>query len=248
MTRILRRRLALTVALAAVLAGGTAVALGATTSPRHTRGTRQTRVGARGERRAGIVQTAASYLGLTPAQLNEQLGQGRSLAQVAAATPAKSEAGLVAAIVESIKAKVPSAPPSLETRVRAIVNRTPRIELARHAALGAHRHGALRAAALAYLGMTRHELITQLKTGKTLAQVADATPGKSAAGLTDALLATVKGRLDARVAAHELDKSRESARLTALRSRIARVLVRTHVGRRAAHSETGTSASSAAGA
>lgn len=236
--------MALTVALAAVLAGGTAVALAATTSPKHTRATRQTRAHSRTGRRAGIVQAAASYLGVTPAQLNEQLGQGKSLAQVAAVTPGKSEAGLVAAIVESIEAKVPSPPRGMETRVKAIVNRTPGTELGRHAALGAHRHGGLRAAALAYLGMTRHELTQQLETGKTLAQVADATPGKSAAGLTEALLASVKDKLEARAAAH---KRAEGSHLAALRTRIAHLLATAHPGRHSAQSETGTSTTPAPG-
>jgi len=249
MGRMLRRRLALAVAFAAILAGGTAVALGATTAPKHTRGTRQARIHSRAEKRRGIAQAAASYLGLAPAQLNEQLAQGKSLAQIAATTPGKSEAGLVAAIVEAIKAKVPSAPTAaLETRVKAIVHRTPATELARHSRLGARRHGALRAAALAYLGMTRHELIGQLKTGKTLAQVADATPGKSAAGLTEALLATVKSKLNSRVAAHKLSQKAESARMTALRARITHLLATTHLGHRAAHSPTGTNTTLAPGA
>lgn len=234
--------MALTVAFAAILAGGTAVALGASTSPKHARGTRQTRVHSRSEKRRGLVQAAASYLALTPAQLNAQLAQGKSLAQIAATMPGKSEAGLVAAIVEAVKAKVPSATTAaLETRVKALVNRTPRTELARHGRVGARRHGALRAAALAYLGMTRHELIEQLKTGKTLAQVADATPGKSAAGLTEALLATVKTKLNTRVAAHKLSKKAEGARLTVLHARITHLLATTHLGHRTAHSQSGAS-------
>ncbi len=234
--------MALGVALAAILAGGTAVALGATSAPKHARGIRQARVHARGAKRRGIIQAAISYLGLAPTQVAAQLHQGKSLAQIAAATPGKSEAGLVAAIVEAVKGKIPSPPADLEARIKAIVNRTPGTELARHTRLGGRRHGALRAAALAYLGMTRHELIKQLKTGKTLAQVADSTPGKSAAGLTEVLLATFKGKLDARVAAHQLSKGAESARLAFLRGRISRLLDQTHVGLRAAHGQTGTSA------
>jgi hypothetical protein len=235
MRRILRRRVALTVAVVAVLAGGTAVALGATTAPKHARTARHARVHTRGERRQGIIQAAAGYLGLAPSQLGEQLRQGKSLAQIAAATPGKTEAGLVAAIVEAVKAKIPSPPADLETRVKAIVNRSPRTELARHARLGSRRHGALRTAALSYLGITRHQLIEQLKSGKTLAQVADSTPGKSAAGLTGVLLGTFKGKLDARVAAHQLSKSAETARLALLRSRISRLLAWTHTGHHAAH-------------
>lgn len=242
MRPVLRRRVALIVALAAVLAGGTAVALGATAAPKHARSTRHGRVHARGERRQGIIQAAAGYLGLAPSQLGEQLRQGKSLAQIAVATPGKTEAGLVAAIVEAVKAKIPSPPADLETRVKAIVNRSPRTELARHARLGARRHGALRAAALGYLGITRHQLIEQLKSGKTLAQVADSTPGKSAAGLTEVLLGTFKGKLDARVAGHHLSKSAETARLTLLRSRISRLLSWTHTGRHAAHNGAATPA------
>lgn len=231
--------MALIVALAAVLAGGTAVALGATSTREHTRSAPHAH--ARGARRAEIVAAASSYLGLTPTQLSEQLRHGKSLAAVAAATPGKSEAELVAAITEAVKAKFPSAPADLETRVKAIVNRTPRAEAKRHARLGASRHGALRAAALSYLGLTRHELLQQLKSGKTLAEVADSTPGKSSAGLTEALLGTFKSKLDARVAAHQLSKSAETVRLTVLRSRISRLLSSTHTGRHSAQSGTGTS-------
>ncbi len=241
MGRILRRRVALIVALAAVLAGGTAVALGATSTPTHTRAARRAHTHARGARRAGIIAAASSYLGLTPTQLAEQLRQGKSLATIAAATPGKSEAGLVAAITEAVKAKLPSAPADLETRVKAIVNRTPRTEARRHARLGSGRHGALRAAALSYLGLTRHQLLQQLKSGKTLAQVADSTPGKSSAGLSEVLLGTFKSKLDARVAAHQLSKSAETARLTVLRTRISRLLSWTHTGRHSAQSGTGTS-------
>ena len=234
MKRILRRRLALTVAFAAIIAGGTAVALGATTSPKHAaRASGQARVHRGGERRRGMFGAAASYLGLTHKQLAEQLRSGKSLAQVAAATPGKSEAGVVAAIAAAVSAKVPSPPAGLEADVKALVNRTPGKELSRHRQLGGARHGALRAAALAYLGMTRHELIGQLKAGKSLGQVADATPGKSAAGLREALLATVKGRLDTAVAARRIPKAAETARLAVVRSHISRLLDLTHPGRRA---------------
>ena len=50
-------------------------------------------------------------------------------------------------------------------------------------------HGDGLATAAGYLGLTPQQLITQLQTGKTLAQIADATSGKSASGLIDALAA-----------------------------------------------------------
>lgn len=48
------------------------------------------------------------------------------------------------------------------------------------------------AAAASYLGSTPDALLTQLQGGKTLAQIADATSGKSAAGLVAALVADAK--------------------------------------------------------
>jgi hypothetical protein len=48
------------------------------------------------------------------------------------------------------------------------------------------------AAAATYLGISRSALQTQLQAGKTLAQIANATSGKSAAGLIAALVADAK--------------------------------------------------------
>ena len=240
MGRVLRPRFALLAALAAILAGGTAVALGATTAPKHARHSRHARVHRAGERHHGLLGAAASYLGVSSKQLHEQLRSGKSPAQVAAATPGKTEAGLIAAIVAAVEAKLPSPPADLQARVKALVNRTPGTERGRHLHLGGARHGALRAAALAYLGLTRHQLIEQLKSGRTIAQVADATPGKSAAGLNEALVNVLKGRLGQAVAAHRMSKAAEQARLDVLRSRVSRLLARTHHGLHPAHDQSGS--------
>jgi len=63
-------------------------------------------------------------------------------------------------------------------------------------------------AAAAYLGMSRHELRAQLRAGKTLAEIAAATPGKSVAGLIDALVAARRHRIAARVSAGRLTSAR----------------------------------------
>ena len=47
-------------------------------------------------------------------------------------------------------------------------------------------------AAATYLGITTTDLLTQLQAGKTLAEIANATSGKSADGLIAALLADAK--------------------------------------------------------
>jgi ABC-type microcin C transport system duplicated ATPase subunit YejF len=56
------------------------------------------------------------------------------------------------------------------------------------------------ASAAAYLGVSSARLEGQLRAGKTLAQVADATSGKSATGLIEALVAAKRSRLTAAAA------------------------------------------------
>ena len=55
------------------------------------------------------------------------------------------------------------------------------------------------AAAATYLGTTKAELQTQLRTGKTLAQVAKATDGKSVSGLVSAIVAAETKTITQRV-------------------------------------------------
>src|SRR3954468_14606893 len=57
------------------------------------------------------------------------------------------------------------------------------------------RPGGLDAAAT-YLGLSTTRLLQDLQNGKTLAQIADSTSGKSASGLIDAMVAAAKERLD----------------------------------------------------
>ena len=54
-------------------------------------------------------------------------------------------------------------------------------------------------AASTYLGLSTEQLFTQLQSGKTLAQIANATSGKSAAGLVDAMVTAEKSRIEAAV-------------------------------------------------
>jgi urease accessory protein UreF len=84
---------------------------------------------------------------------------------------------------------------------------------------GRHHHGLLRLAAT-YLGMSKEQLRTQLASGTTLAQVAAATPGKSAAGLVDYVVSRAQTRLDAAVAAGRLTQAQEQALLTRLRTKL----------------------------
>jgi hypothetical protein len=228
MARLLRRRLGLAIALAAVLAGGTAVALGATGATRsHVRHAHSHGRFARGaSRHAGLLATASSYLGVPAAQMRSELASGKTLGQLAAATPGKSEAGLVAAILAAAKLRLHSASATLPARVESLVRgRAGRNAAARHG------HAALRAIALSYLGISRNTLLKQLHSGMTLAQIADATPARSAAGLRAALLSAVKQRLDGKVSARVLSQGAETHRFAHLESKVEALLKRSHPGR-----------------
>ena len=84
-------------------------------------------------------------------------------------------------------------------------------------------HGGPIAAAAAYLQLDVWELRARLAGGRTLGQVA-AEQGLSIRGLEDALLADLKWHLDADVAAGRVASDRESQILTAVKSRIDRMV------------------------
>jgi hypothetical protein len=63
------------------------------------------------------------------------------------------------------------------------------------------------AAAATYLGSTTTSLLTQLQAGKTLAQVAAATTGKSTVGLIAALVAAEKTEIAGKVTSGDLTQS-----------------------------------------
>ena len=72
----------------------------------------------------------------------------------------------------------------------------------------------LRAAAT-YIGITPRALVAELRTGKSLAQVATAN-GKTVAGLKQAILAAVDARLSRAVAAGRITAEQKSRRLARL--------------------------------
>jgi hypothetical protein len=72
---------------------------------------------------------------------------------------------------------------------------------------GRHGPGDELDAAASYLGTTAASLLTQLQAGKTLAQVATATDGKSTAGLVAALVAAEKTEIAAAVTSGKLTQA-----------------------------------------
>jgi hypothetical protein len=84
-------------------------------------------------------------------------------------------------------------------------------------------------AAADYLGLTEAQLRSELESGKSLAQVAQAQ-GKSVDGLVDALVAAAKKHLDEAVAAGRLTKAQETEMLNGLRDRIMSLVNSTRPG------------------
>lgn len=74
--------------------------------------------------------------------------------------------------------------------------------------------------AATYLGITPQELRTQLQSGKTLAQIADSTSGKSATGLQQYLLAQIQTKLDTAVKNGKITQAQATDMLTKTKTRI----------------------------
>jgi hypothetical protein len=154
------------------------------------------------------LQAAATYLGTTTADLMTQLQAGKTLAQIASATSGKSTAGLIDALVAAEKTEIADAVKAnklTQAQADAITaNLTQRFTNLVNGVRPDHGPGGLGgfggthdfagpfAAATTYLGISQSALVTQLQSGKTLAQIADAASGKSAAGLIAALVADAK--------------------------------------------------------
>jgi urease accessory protein UreF len=218
-----------TAALALVAGGGAAYAAGGhahTFRPALVRGA------------GGPFGAAATYLGSTPQQIFTQLRSGKTLAQIANATSGKSASGLVDALVAARTQRIDAAvkagkltqaqgsqlESNLKQRITDLVNGT-----FPHRG-GPHGFGPrhdTEAVATSYLGLTADQIRTQLRSGKTLAQIADATPGKSASGLVDALAAAARKDIDAAVAAGRLTQAQAAKIEASLTKRITDAVNRT---------------------
>jgi len=99
---------------------------------------------------------------------------------------------------------------------------------------GAHRFGGgargLRSAAVQYLGLAEATLRSDLQAGQSLDAIADATAGRSAAGLKAAIIAAETTRLNTAVSDGAITSAQEQERLSALSSRLDTLLAQTRSG------------------
>jgi hypothetical protein len=194
------------VGIAALALGGTAIAAkGHSTSKRAVWTARGDGHHGRGDDLAA----AASYLGTTADALVTQLQSGKTLGEIAAATSGKSKAGLIAALVAHEKQELADAVSAghlsqqdSDKIAATLTQRFTDFVDGIRPPMGPGGHGprgdGIQVAAT-YLGLTLDGLRAQLQAGKTLAQIANGTSGKSASGLIDALVADATTRFGANV-------------------------------------------------
>lgn len=210
-----RRNLAAVAAVIVFLGGGALAAMAATGNgplgPKHAYRH------AHGTTPSGALASAAVYLGISRAQLRRELSSGQTLAGLASATSGKSEAGLIAVLEQTTQKQLAQRAAHVDQHVQAEVKRPygPR-GLARGALPNAR----------TYLGLSQTQLRGDRHSGMTLAQVANATPGKSEAGLIEALVNARSEALATAVAAGTLSKDQQQAREAKLTKRVTKLVNR----------------------
>jgi hypothetical protein len=180
-----------------------------------------------------VVSAITSELGITRAELRSELAGGRTLAQIAVARNV-SVTSLENAITTAVQGRLDEAVSAgmlsstqeqtvlsrMDARVGALVNVT---HPAAQAAFALRLRQAVVRLSAQYLGVTPQELCADLRSGRTLSQLASAS-GKSPSGLEQSIVSAVKVRLDRAVTAGRLDAQAESTILLALQTRLDRPL------------------------
>ena len=159
-----------------------------------------------------LFEASARYLGLTAADLKTKL-PGTSIGAIANSTPGKSRAGLVAELQTAVNTAIDNAlaankinkeqsdkakaeaPAQIARFVDHVYEqRAPKVTT--RALKVTEFIGDVVSATREYLGVTQVDLGTALREGKSLADVANSTAGKSRDGLVAHLTTLVNARLD----------------------------------------------------
>jgi len=168
------------------------------------------------------VVVAAEYLGISRAQLRSEMLAGNTLASIADASKGKSANGLIEALLESRSAAIKRALARGRISKQAAAVRVGRLRRRARALVYRPASGGLinLSVVAAYLGLAPARILAQERSPRSLANLAAATPGRSAGGLIGALLSARRAQLSAAVAAGTLTGARERALLAVLRLRI----------------------------
>jgi hypothetical protein len=149
-----------------------------------------------------VVDDAAQQLGVTPAQLSNALKQALKNRVDAAVADGR----LTQAQGDELKSRIDAGD-------------VPLFGLGGKHGPGGYGHYHDLDAAATYLGLSEDALRTQLESGKTLAQVAQAQ-GKSVSGLVEALVADENQELDEAVADGRITRAQADAKLANLRQHV----------------------------
>lgn len=155
-----------------------------------------------------VLATAATYIGITQAQLRTELQTGKSLADIAVAH-GKTRDGLIAALTAEATKQITTSVDQPGTNFGPGPGDRrgpggPRVELTND-----------EAAAAAYLGTTEADLRTKQQAGQTLAQIATAA-GKTREGLIAAMVADGNAKIDAALAAGTITAAQATQKKAAL--------------------------------
>jgi hypothetical protein len=221
------RNVLLALAAAAVLAGVLVAVLSGGGGHAHDANSAASHPGGRSIL-PGHSQTAvaADYLGLSTEQLRHELRSGLTLAQIAHATPGRSASGLLDALVEARAARLGRAKGTSKLSAGARRARLARLRKRLQKRLERIPGYVGLAASARYLGITAAQVGSQLESGRSLAQIANATPGKSAHGLIDARVSDSEAALAKTLAAGRITNSTDEALRSTLRARITREVTR----------------------
>lgn len=160
---------------------------------------------------ANWLQTAATYIGISEADLRTQLQSGKSLADVAVAN-GKTRDGLIAALVQAAT-----------TDITTLVDKQNPFPAGGPGGPGVGRgmhFGDELQTASTYLGVSGADLRTQLQSGKTLADIAKATSGKTVDGLIQAIVQAETKEIDDAQAAGKITADQATQMKTNLTQRV----------------------------
>jgi hypothetical protein len=229
MKRTGRRRLAVLATALAVVAGGAAAIAAGGHGKGHGKAHRARRRAATPTLTVRDLRAAAAYLGVPVAELAGALRSGESLDEVAAATPGKSAAGVVNVLTAEKRRRLDARAAAVGTRASSEASghakSGPGLRRLSRVAEGGSASARVPGVAAAYLGVSTQTLQRELR-GRTLAEVAQTTHGKSLAGLIDALTATRRERLDAAIGAHRISPARAEAVNARVSRRVAAIVNR----------------------
>ncbi len=163
-----------------------------------------------------INDAVTTLLGMTQADIQTQLRDGKSLVEIAA-TKNVTEEALTSAIINAAKTKLQEKVTSndltqkqvdamlqqLQNQISKIINykSTPAPFMGGRGMMGGH--PAINDALTTLLGMSQTDISTQLRAGKSLVEIA-ATKNITEQALVDALVAAVKAKLDTAVANQDI--------------------------------------------